>query len=173
MSFISLVKKRRSIRGYEDTPVSFDTIKRILETVRFAPSACNLQPWHFIVIRDEANRKKLSSVYPKPWFINAPVIIAACCDHAVSWKRNGTKDFGEIDVAIALDHLTLAAAEEGLGTCWIGAFNFDEAIMQLGLPEHITPVAFTPLGYPLEQAAPEKIRKSVDSLVHYEKFGAK
>lgn len=173
MSFSSLVKKRRSIRGYADTPVSFDTLKKLFETARFAPSACNLQPWHFIVIRDEVNRNKLSSVYPKPWFISAPVIIAACCDHSVSWKRNEKRDFGEIDVAIALDHLTLAAAEEGLGTCWIGAFNFEEATLQLGLPEHITPVAFTPLGYPLEQAASVKSRKSVDLILHFEKFGAK
>ncbi len=173
MNFIDLAIKRCSVRGYLDTPVEEEKINYVLEAARAAPSACNNQPWVFIVIKDPQSRRRLEKVYNRQWFFEAPVIIAACCDGSVSWKRKDGKDYGDIDVAIALDHLTLAAAEKGLGTCWIGAFDEREARTVLLLPKTIHPVAFTPLGYPASEEKKQKMRKQLNEIVHWEFFGGK
>ena len=102
----------------------------------------------------------------------APVIVALCCDLSKSWQRKDGKNFGDIDVAIAMDHITIAAAEAGLGTCWIGNFDIAEARRVLELPKHIEPVVFTPLGYPAIEPVPKK-RKPLDEIVCWEKFGGK
>jgi nitroreductase len=172
VEFLDLALKRYSVRSFLDTPVEENKIRYILEAACSAPSACNNQPWIFIVIRDKDSRFSLSSTYDRPWFLKAPVIIAACCDRTVSWKRSDGKEFGDIDTAIALDHLTLAAAEHGLGTCWIGAFNEQEARRALDLPSKIDPIAFTPLGYPSSEISPKK-RKSIDEVTHWDYFGGK
>ena len=139
MNFLDLVRQRSSVRGYLTNPVEEEKIRYILQAANSAPSACNNQPWVFIIIRDQHSRSRLEKVYNRPWFIQAPVIIAACCDHSVSWHRSDGKDYGDIDIAIAFDHLTLAATEQGLGTCWIGAFDAVEARAALLLPETIEP----------------------------------
>ena len=172
MKFIDLILSRTSVRGYTDTEVEDEKIQYILKAAHLAPSACNNQPWVFIVIQNKHSRFSLEKTYNRQWFLTAPVIIAVCCDRSLSWKRVDGKDYGDIDVAIALDHLTLAAAEQGLGTCWIGAFNMNEARKALLLPKHIEPIAFTPLGYPSPDK-PRKNRKDFDELVHWEFFGGK
>ena len=173
MEFFELVKKRHSVRGYLDKPVEDSLLEKVLEAGRLAPSACNNQPWVFIVLKDQASRSKLESVYSRNWFLRAPVIIAVCCDRSVSWKRADGKDYGDVDAAIALDHMTLAATEAGLGTCWIGAFNAAQARNILKLPDKIDPVAFTPLGYPGNEAAVKKTRKKTDEIVFWEYFGGR
>ena len=125
----------------------------------------------FIVISDPANRARLETVYNRSWFLRAPVIIAACYDTGVSWRRGDGKDYGGIDTAIAIDHLTLAAADQGLGTCWVGAFNVEAAREILKLPKHVEPVAFIPLGYPAG-SRPKKARKPFEDTVHREHFRA-
>ncbi len=172
MTFLELAKKRYSVRSFLDKPVEDEKLKTVLEATRWAPSACNNQPLQLIVINEEQARKKLETVYNRPWFLNAPIIIAACCDHRSSWRRSDGKDYGDIDVAIAMDHLTLAAADIGLGTCWIGAFKAVEAKKALLLPEWIDPVAFTPLGYP-SPGIVNKSRKQIEDLVYWEFFGKK
>jgi nitroreductase len=169
MEFLDLVRSRRSVRNYRNTPVEENKIQKIFKTVRFAPSACNYQPWVFIVIRNQDLRFSFEKVYNKPWFYKAPVIIAACCNRSVSWRRVDGKDYGDVDIAIAFDHLTLAATELGLGTCWIGAFNAFEAREVLKLPENIDPVAFTPLGYPVKEQ-PVKNRKQINEFVHWDYY---
>lgn len=170
MSFRKLVDKRYSVRGYLDRSVDEELIIKVLDTARHAPSAVNNQPWRFIVIRSEKARKNLKTVYDREWFLEAPVIVAVCCDRTVSWKRKDGKDYGDVDAAIAMDHITLAAADEGLGTCWIGNFDLPEAVRVLKLPSYIEPVAFTPLGYPsLAQGA--RRRKELDEVVFWEKYG--
>lgn len=171
MDFLDLVKKRHSVRNYLDKPVEEALLNNVLEAGRLAPSACNNQPWVFIVTKDPAARQKLESVYKREWFLRAPVIIAVCCDRSASWKRADGTDFGDIDAAIALDHLTLAAAEAGLGTCWVGNFNAEEAKKLLRLPEDIAPVAFTPLGYPGPEASKPKTRKTMNDIVFRERYG--
>jgi nitroreductase len=145
----------------------------VLEAGRLAPSAANFQPWHFIVLRSEAARKRLKPVYDRDWFVTAPVIIAVCLDTKVAWMRSDRKSYGEVDIGIVVDHMTLAATDLGLGTCWVGAFNLAEARAALKTPDHIEPMAFFPLGYPTPNAAPAKKRKELAEIVSWESYGGK
>jgi nitroreductase len=171
MDFLELVKKRRSVRNYLDKPVSDELLEKVLEAGRLAPSACNNQPQVFIVIKDPASRQKLANVYKREWFLRAPVLIAVCSDRSVSWKSADGRDSAAIDAAIALDHMTLAAAEIGLGTCWVCAFDSAEAKKALMLPDKIDPVAFCPLGYPGPETPPPKNRKRLNDIVFRERYG--
>lgn len=170
MSFIDLARTRFSVRSYSSRPISREQILDVLEAGRIAPSACNNQPWFFIVIQDPANIQALKVVYGRDWFLDAPVIIAVCCDTTACWKRGDGKSYGDVDMAIAVDHMTLQATEMGLGTCWVGAFNAHEARTALNLPEHIEPVLFMSLGY-TEATPGVKKRKKLDEVVFWEKFG--
>jgi len=170
LNFRELVEKRYSVRGYENTPVSETTLRKLFETVRMAPSACNFQPWVFIVISDAAVRAELLKSYGRDWFAEAPVIIAAGYDRTISWKRFDGREYGIVDTAIAFDHLTLAAAEYGLGTCWIGAFKEDIVREILKVPSNIDIVALTPLGYPKAEKN-DKQRKSPDQFVFRDFYG--
>ena len=103
----------------------------------FAPSAVNFQPWRFRIVTDEAVLKALYSCYKREWLATAPCIIVACVDHNESWHRRAdNKDHADIDIAIAVEHLCLAAAEQGLGTCWVCNFDAPQCSEVLGLPEN-------------------------------------
>lgn len=172
MEFINLAQKRYSVRSYSDQPVDYEKLMEVLNAARFAPTACNYQPFSLIVIRDLAIRRQCATVYNRPWFLNAPVMIVACCDHSQSWHRSDGKDYGEIDVAIVMDHITLAAADVGLGTCWIGNFDVFEARKVLKIPAEISVVALTPLGYPSGQPlVTSKSRKPLEQLVFWDHYG--
>jgi nitroreductase len=176
MDFYKVISTRRSIRKYKPIPVEEEKLNRILEAARIAPSAGNRQPWHFIVIKDEEikNRLKEAKVYYHEnrnweWFYSAPVIICVCGEPSKSWVRKDGRDYRDVDVAITFDHLILAATVEGLGTCWIGAFDPIAAKKVLGIPEGIEPIAFTPLGYP-DEAPPPKERKSINEIIRWNKW---
>ncbi len=169
MDFYEVVRKRSSIRKYQDRPVEEGKLQRILEAARLAPSAANRQPWHFIVVKDPKVKEKLKAAYGREWFYTAPVIVCACGDPSAAWVRADGVSYLDVDVAIAMEHLILAAAAEGLGTCWIGAFDEQAAKRALGVPEHIKVVAMTPLGYPAEEKG-EKRRKSLEEIVHYDRW---
>ncbi len=172
MEFINLAQKRYSVRSYSDQPVDDAKLMEVLNAARFAPTACNYQPFSLIVIRDLAIRRQCATVYNRPWFLSAPVMIVACCDHSQSWHRSDGKDYGEIDVAIVMDHVTLAAADVGLGTCWIGNFDVSEARKVLKIPAEISVVALTPLGYPSGQPlVASKSRKPLEQLVFWDHYG--
>jgi nitroreductase len=173
MSFLDLAKKRHSVRGYQDTPVPEEALMTVLEAGRTAPSAANLQPWHFVVIRDEVSRKKFKPVYDRDWFVTAPVIIAVCLDTRAAWVRGDRKSYGDVDIGITVDHMTLAAADLGLGTCWIGAFNSAEARRVLKTPDNIEPMVLMPLGYPAAGAVPVKKRKDMSEILSWDVFGGK
>ena len=161
MDFMEVVKTRRSIRRYKPDPVPDEILTQILETARIAPSAGHHQPWHFIVVKDPETKKKLEI---SSWAVEAPVVIVGCGDVDVSSR------WYMVDFAIAFEHIVLAAANFGLGTCWMGKLGIDGTIKQvLNIPEHIKVVAVTPLGYPAETPGP-KARKSMSEIVHYEKF---
>ncbi|MBH1940824.1 nitroreductase family protein [Mobilitalea sibirica] len=171
MTFLDLAKKRYSVRKYMDKEIEKEKIMDILEAGRYAPSAVNFQPLHFIVITDSEIKKKIYETYPRPWFQTAPVIIIACGDHSKSWKRKDNKDHCDIDVAIAIDHMTLAATDLGLGTCWICAFDAKLCHELLDLPEHLEVVALLPLGYPEEEEHnKEKVRQSLEDIVSWEVY---
>lgn len=173
MSFLELAQKRYSVRSYKDQPVEQDKILQVLEAARTAPSAVNYQPWHFIVAVEAEVKDKISEAYPRDWFRQAPVIIVACGDHDQSWKRNDGKDHCDVDVAIAVDHLTLAAADLGLGTCWVCAFDAEKLHSALELPVNLEVIALIPLGYPKEDRTREKKRKSLDELVSWNKYNSR
>lgn len=170
MDFFEVVRKRRSIRAYKPDPVEEEKLMKVLEAARLAPSAANRQPWHFIVVRDPEIKEKLGKAYPRDWFVKAPVIIVACADPAAAWRRKDGEEYWKVDVAIAMEHLVLAATNEGLGTCWIAAFDEKAAKEALGIPEHVRVVAMTPLGYPAEEKGPVTERKTLDQFVHYDKW---
>jgi nitroreductase len=172
MSFLSIAEARYSVRSYLDQEVEKEKLLQVLEAGRLAPSAVNFQPVHFIVITDKEEKEKLSESYPRGWFKDAPVIIVACGNHNESWKRKDGKDHCDVDVAIAVDHLTLAATDLGLGTCWVCAFDAKLCHEILGLPEQLEPIVLIPLGYPKGERMTEAKRKSIEEIVSWERYQA-
>ncbi len=167
MEFLELAKKRYSIRTYKPDPVEDDKLQKVLEAARLAPTAANRQSFQLIVIHTAGKEEELSRIYHRPWFVQAPIVICACGIPSRSWVRVDGKNYCDVDVAIAMDHLILAAIDLGLGTCWIAAFDPTAAREILRLPDEVEPIAFTPLGYPDDQPK-EKKRKSIGELVRYE-----
>jgi nitroreductase len=171
MDVYEAIRTRQSIRRYRPDPVPDDVLDRVLNAMRLAPSAGNLQPWRFVVVRDAAMRERLAKASSgQEWIAHAPAIIAAC-----GWKERAYSAMGgywsslAVDVTIAFDHLTLAAAAEGLGTCWIGSFVEEEVRRVLGIPEDVTVIALTPLGYH-DVSPTSKTRKELSEIVCYERW---
>ena len=164
MKFKEVIKKRRSIRKYKDTPVPKEQILEILEAARIAPSASHRQPWHFIVVEDKETIQKLAK---SEWAATAPVMIVGLADQAASpvWCIN--------DLGVAFEHIVLAATDLGLGTCWMGQSNREDLVKSLlDVPDNFKVVALTTLGVPDETPA-VKERKSLDAIVSWEKYGSK
>lgn len=171
MDLRTIIENRYSVRSYQQKEVEKEKLIKILEAGQLAPSAVNNQPWHFIVVREPDNHAKFSEIYHRDWFKEAPVYIIVCGDHNTAWKRKeDDKDHTDIDAAIAIDHMTLQATELGLGTCWICNFYVEKCREFFQLPEHIEPIAILSLGYPSDDKIPTKKRKSLNKIVHWEKF---
>jgi nitroreductase len=166
MDFHEVVRKRCSVRAYRPDPVDDEKLRRVLEAGRLAPSAANRQPIHFYVIRDESLRQRLLEAYSQQWFADAPVIVCACHRSSEAWHRADGRSYADVDLAIAMDHLILAATAEGLGTCWIGAFKPDVLREILSIPPELEPVALTPIGYPASEPTSTP-RKPLDEIVEY------
>ena len=129
MSILELSQKRFSVRKYSDKPVSEEDLQYILESVRMAPSAVNRQPWKFVIVKSEAARKQLQECYDREWFKSAPLYIICMREVKSNWiRKEDNKQHGDIDVAIATEHLCLAATERGLGSCWVCNFNVAKLI---------------------------------------------
>lgn len=165
---LNLIATRRSIRQYHPTPIPEDVLARILEAGRLAPSAHNRQPWHFLIITDPVIRQRLVEAYNRDWFRVPPIVLVVCADPQEAWVRPDGQAFDLIDASIALQNMILQATAEGLGTCWIGAFNEAAAKQILGIPEPIRVVAMTPLGYPAETKSPITERKTLQALLHHD-----
>ncbi len=169
MELLELIEDRYSVRTYKPDPVPDEMLQQVLEAVRLAPSAKNLQPYRLIVIRTKGREEELMRIYERDWFVQAPIVIALVGVPAEAWVRGDGTNYYHVDVAIAMDHLILQATELGLGTCWIGAFNVDAAREVLGLPDGVEPVVFTPLGYPGDEPG-FKRRKKLSELVRQDKW---
>jgi nitroreductase len=169
MEFSDLITKRYSVRAYKSIPIEETKLKNILEAARMAPTAANYQPFRFIVIHTSGRETELRRIYRRSWFVQAPIIICACGLPSQGWVRSDGMNYTYVDVAIAMDHLILAAVSVGLGTCWVADFDVTAACDILGLPEPVEPIAFTPLGYPDDQPK-VKVRKSLSELVRYERW---
>ena len=167
MNFLELARKRCSVRQYSDRSVEPEKMDYVLEAARLAPSAVNKQPWRILLIESEEKRQQLQSCYDREWFKQAPLYLIVCGNHAESWKRaEDGKDHVDVDVAILPEHLCLAAAEQGLGTCWVCNFNVARCKQLFNLPEDLEPIVLLPLGYPADESAfeGEKKRKALTEI---------
>jgi len=166
MDVFEAIKNRRSVRAYQDRPIPEHITHTLLSAIRYAPSGCNLQPWHFVLVKDTQLRQKLAEACAKQmWIAQAPLIIAACGFPKRAYQKiGGSRNCAEIDVTIALDHLSLAAVEQGLGSCWIGAFDEQQVKSLLAVPDDAQVVALMTIGYPastdLNHPVSEANRKS-------------
>ncbi len=169
MNFDQLLHKRYSCRHYSPDPIDEDQFNQVLEAARLAPTAANRQPFQIIIIRTAGNEEALGRVYHREWFTQPPIILCVVSQPEEGWKRKKYDDqsYAVVDASIVMDHITLQAADLGLGTCWIGDFNPQEAREFLQLPDDVEPVAFTPLGIPLDEPTPKK-RKNLADLIRYD-----
>lgn len=169
MDFLELVTSRYSVRSYQPRPVEQDRLDRILEAARLAPFGSNRQPWKFVVVRDAEIRRRLAAACWNQQFIaQAPVVIAGVGltpDRVMRCDVPGDP----VDVAIAMEHLALAATAEGLGTCWIGAFHQDQVREVLGVPESAKVIEVMTLGYPADSPRP-KDRKPISEIACYDRW---
>jgi len=166
MDFFEVISKRYSVRSYLPDEIEKDKIDRILEAARLAPTACNLQAFKIVVAKTEGRREEINRIYPRGWFAEAPYIIAVCAVKGKGWVRSDRKSFADVDAAIVMDHIILAATASGLGTCWIGAFDPGACVNVLNLGEDLEPIVLTPLGYPKGEQPPRR-RKGLEELVIY------
>lgn len=168
MDVYEAIKKRCSVRAYEDRPIEDDKLQRILDAGRHAPSGNNRQEWKFVVVRDEKLRSGLAKAADQAFVGQAPVVIAVV---GLNPERVMACDIpaDPVDCAIAIDHMTLAAVAEGLGTCWIGHFDQDASRKLLGVPPSAKIIELLPMGYPAGGPKPKK-RKDLGEVVCYDKF---
>jgi len=174
MSFLELVQARRSLRSYLDKPVEREKLEYVLESARLAPSWKNMQCWRFIVVEDPTARKGLAESMGetnpgRKALMGAPIVIVLCAVPTESEVWEG-KDFMMLDAGLAMEHLLLAATDQGLGTCWQGLFSEDKVRKSLNVPDNVRVVAMTPLGYAAEERRPRP-RKAMSEIVFYEKYG--
>jgi nitroreductase len=171
MEFYEVIKERKSVRKYKHDPIPDDVLDRILEAGRIAPSAKNIQPWHFVVVKNPEIKEMIAEACRGQRFMaEAPVIICGCALEDIAWGRmGGYMSSFAVDLAIAMEHMILAAANEGLGTCWIGAFVEKDVKKILGIPDNVRVVALTPVGYPAE-VPKDRGRKLLQDIISYDKY---
>ncbi|NLX13503.1 MAG: nitroreductase [Phycisphaerales bacterium] len=177
MDVYEAIRKRRSIRAYANRPITDATMCKLRQVLRFAPSACNYQPWYFIFVTDSGLRRKIGELCNGQLFVSdAPVIVVACGYPEHAYKRmGGYGNSVDMDLAIAVDHLTLAATAEGLGTCWIGAFDEQNIKKLMNIPEKVKVVTLIPIGYPADEGmirpVDESLRKPETEIFGRDSFG--
>lgn len=166
-NFKDLVQIRYSCRNYSPIAIDRSIIEQLLETAHFAPSATNAQPWRVFVLNTPESLAKVRRAYNREWFATAPVVLMLCAQTSKAWTRADGKNHADIDLAILADHLTLAASDMGLATCWV--CNFDAAMLSkdFNLDADCKPVVLLPLGAPATDDIPEKKRKGVSEFVEW------
>jgi len=163
------IQTRYSVRGYKPDPVDDETLARLLEAARQAPTAANRQPFRLVVLHTKGREEEIGRIYGRPWFAQAPLVIGVVAVPGEAWRRSDDKPYDEVDATIAMDHLVLAATSLGLGTCWVAAFDPRATREVLGLPDDVEPIAFTPVGYPAKDATTTS-RRPLSELVKYERW---
>ncbi len=167
MDFKQLVLSRYSCRNYLSKEVPEDLLTDLFEVCRYAPSASNRQPWEFLVITKPELLNKVQKSYHRDWFKTAPVVIVVLADLLEAWVRGDGKNHADIDVSIIIDHFTLAAAEKGLGTCWVCNFDVNMVKDIFNLDNDKELVALISVGYPATNEIPDKKRKGIEDFVHF------
>lgn len=174
MNFFEVVQARRSLRSYLDEPVEQKKLEYVLESARMAPSWNNLQCWRFIVVDDADGRKALAESMEEAnsggkVLMEAPIVIVLCAVPSESEVWEG-KDITMLDAGLAMEHLVLAATDQGLGTCWQGMFSEEKARKALNVPDNVRIVALSPLGYASEEQPPRP-RKAMTEIAYHGKWG--
>lgn len=171
-NLLSLMEQRFSCRSYDlGRGVDRDLIGAVLDAARIAPSACNRQPWQFLVVDSQEARDVIAMSYSRDWIRTAPAYIIALGDHEAAWHRADAKDHTDVDVAIAVEHICLAATALGLATCWV--CNFDPQIVRdaFSIPANLEPVAIIPIGFAAPDCpVPAKNRKKSDEIIKWGKL---
>jgi len=163
MEISEIIKSRRSVRVYEDKPISDDDLNIILESARLAPSAHNDQGYKFVVLKDREKIKEIAKLNTAPFVANAPVVI-------ICVSTNLNSKYNLIDISIAIDHMVLTAWSLGLGTCWVGAIGAEKEISKvISAPDDAEPVIILPIGYPADREVPKR-RKTIEEIISYEKY---
>ena len=174
LSFADIVQRRTMIRAYKSDPVPEEKIQRLLEYAIRAPSAGNLQPWEFILVKDPEVRARLAkAALGQQSVATAPLIIATCADIQRMGAKYGARGsfYGLVDVAFASLLILLGVVEQGLGACFVGAYDAQEVAKIFGLPDHVRPVGLITLGYPAEKPRKTKTPKlPLEKLVHAERW---
>lgn len=165
MNFIELCQKRYSVRSYHPLAIEQEKLDYVLQCARLAPSAVNFQPWKLQLITNKKEMDAVKQCYNRSWFETVNTCIIIYKNKEQEWvRKQDLKAHGDIDVAIITEHICLAAAEQGLGTCWVCNFNREELFNQFEIPDYLEPVVIIPIGYPADEPK-EKQRKSMDELM--------
>ena len=164
MNFLDLVKQRYSCRSYQNKSVEQEKLDYVMDCARLAPSAVNKQPWLFRIVSDDASKAKLQECYDRDWFKTAPMYIICSILHDEEWIRYDGKHHGNIDIAVAVEHLCLAATEQGLATCWVCNFNVEKCKKNFDIPADEDPTVIIPIGYAADQPT-EKKRKPISEII--------
>ena len=167
MNTIDVINNRYSVRAYKSDPIEEAKLITVLNSARLAPTANNRQPFQIIVVHTNGRESELLSIYQRDWFVQAPLVLCVCGFHTIAWIRKDGRSYLDVDIAIVMDHMVLTAADIGLGTCFIAAFDATNARKVLSIPEDVEPILFSPLGYPADTAGIKK-RKALEELVRYE-----
>lgn len=174
MDVLDAIKGRRSVRAFKgEKGVSEETVDELIDAAAWAPSAGNIQPWEFIIVRrPEIKRRLVEAAFKQSFIEEASVVIVVCADENRSsegYGQRGRTLYCIQDTAAAIQNIQLAAYSVGLGTCWVGAFKEEEASEILNIPRGIRPVALIPVGYPSKLSSPRS-KRAADEIVHYEMF---
>lgn len=174
MELFEAIRGRRSIRSYGRGDFPEDDLKAILEAAICAPSAGNLQPWEFVIVKDNERKRALAeAAYGQDFITEAPVVIVVCANRTRSasrYKERGRSLYSIQDTAAAIQNILLAAYALGYGSCWVGAFDEEKAARIVHTPPEVRPVAIIPVGRPME-SPPARSRLSLDKVAHFEDFG--
>jgi nitroreductase len=170
MNVFEAIRTRKSVRAFRDEPVEQALLLEVMEAARAAPSARNDQEWRFVAVRERAVREQIAREAARQPFIGTAAVLLACCAETDGRIMRCGQPAYTVDVAIAMDHLSLAAAALGLGTCWIGSFDEELVKKILGIPPAVRVVELMPLGWPVDAAPAAKSRLSMEKILHSERW---
>jgi nitroreductase len=169
VAVLDVIKERSSIRKYRDQDIPDETMEKILEAGRLAQSAKNKQPWEFIVVEGEELKRKLSEAAKNQDFVSEATAVIVCVVDPKNCGHVGPMDSFLVDAAIAVENMALVSWENGLGSCWIGAYHESKVKALIEIPENLKVASILTLGYPAEKPSPKE-RKNLHQIVHHEKY---
>ncbi len=183
MNLYEAIKARRSVRRFKDNEIEEDTLMRILDSARYAPTGGNLQPWEFILVRDKEQKQRLvdytyTGYEAQPgneqkWILEAPVVIVVCVDFKRTCARYGEpgKKIAIMDTSAAIQNMLLAAVEEGVESCWVSGFDVQKIAEVVALPKSIEPLALLPIGHSAQSSSRPPNKLPLEDIVYKEKYG--